>query len=522
MEFDRAYALPSERFLSGKEELTNLLLWLERWTDMPKQASGRERNYSIKLQLKAENVPVTAQVRVFRETGKLRDRIPVIRELTGETDGIGLFLEEGSYRIEVSGGPAWCRAEKRIRLPEDRNKRMELQLEPIGCLPSGWIFGDLHHHSIYSSPVYGGTDAVTETTEQVKKAMKAAGCGFGALSDHHNTFNHEEWDGEKELDFCPILSKEISTSNGHVMALGAKKDIIYRIPEERDRTPLYLEREFVRTAEEIRREGGVPQINHPFDTSVSTAWNRDFDRILSSFGAVEVYNGAHPMLGTNGNGKALEWWLGRRREGYRLTATAGSDTHNIRAGQYDGDLLKICEILEILEQRREQLPAGIQEKAAVLEQMGRRSLPAFLDWAGRQLGSACAITGVHLKEDRSRGEALDPKDILSAVWKGRVMITDGPLLFLEADGAGPGEKRAEHASKADVKIRVFSEEGPMRFLLFLSDGRTLEMEGKQFSQTGPHSYELHLEEFRIENAEWLAGALKSEQGYRAVVNPVYL
>ena len=60
--------------------------------------------------------------------------------------------------------------------------------------------------------------------------MRAMGLSYGALSDHHNTLNHDIWRAQEKEDFLPIVSKEISTTNGHVMALGVEKDVIYHAP----------------------------------------------------------------------------------------------------------------------------------------------------------------------------------------------------------------------------------------------------------------------------------------------------
>ena len=83
--------------------------------------------------------------------------------------------------------------------------------------------------------------------------MKSLGMQFGALSDHHNVLNHEEWQRQNN-NFTPIISKEISTSNGHVLQLGVDDDVIYEIPKGKERTTEKLRNEFIRICSEIRKK----------------------------------------------------------------------------------------------------------------------------------------------------------------------------------------------------------------------------------------------------------------------------
>ena len=47
------------------------------------------------------------------------------------------------------------------------------------------------------------------------------------------------------------------------MALGVEKDVIYHAPWGEERTEEALRAEFRSVTEQIRREGGLPQLNHP-------------------------------------------------------------------------------------------------------------------------------------------------------------------------------------------------------------------------------------------------------------------
>lgn len=121
-----------------------------------------------------------------------------------------------------------------------------------------WYAGDIHEHSIYSSSVFGGDDNAPDSLEEIYKYMRSNGLSFGALSDHHNILNHKDWEKFETPDFVPIISKEISTAHGHVMALNASEDVIFNPMDQDDES---LRKEFIRVCREIRRTGGIAQIH---------------------------------------------------------------------------------------------------------------------------------------------------------------------------------------------------------------------------------------------------------------------
>ena len=91
-------------------------------------------------------------------------------------------------------GPEYGTVLVPFEITKDKVTTIKARLARIAHLTDkGWAAGDLHHHSVYSSPAYGGTDPVIETPDQVCRSMKSLGMQFGALSDHHNVLNHEEW-----------------------------------------------------------------------------------------------------------------------------------------------------------------------------------------------------------------------------------------------------------------------------------------------------------------------------------------
>lgn len=534
MEFDNAYKGEGEAALSGKEELENLLLWLERWTNekrlqQEKQPKERQKMFPLSLKVKTQEGPALARVSVYQKQGRLEDAIPILRGITDEEGCIVFYLEKGDYRIRVNIGPSYQIWEKEIYLPQDAQNLLTVEMALLGLPEPGWLSGDLHHHSIYSSPVYGGTDAVIETPEQVRQSLQAYGCEFGALSDHHNILNHKQWQQEKCQKFTPLLSKEISTSNGHVNALGAIKDVIYHIPCEDQRSPQYLKKEFIRVTHSIRKNGGLAQLNHPFDTSKSTSWPQEFHDIAGCFDAIEICNGAHPMLKGNGNGKAVAWWLTLCQSGCIMTGTGGSDTHNIQADSFDKDLRGICQILSDIEQFNDQLPQGIREETTILKAMETRSLPYFLEWAAEKLGSACVRTCVKIAENQLGQQAQEdlPQTIQRAILNGNCMVTNGPMLYVQIYSMGTSQQPSMSSQTTvppiiTINIRILSQERPGNLVFYLSDGRRIEQEITNACQKTPWEYYLSVKEIPAGKAEWVVCALETEQAYQAIVNPVFL
>lgn len=147
----------------------------------------------------------------------------------------------------------------------------------------GWIAGDLHHHSVYSSRLYGGTDPVTESPQEVCNSMMASGLGYGALSDHHNTLNHKEWSSVQQI-----------------------KDL-----------------------------GGMPQLNHPTDRQTAISWNPEYMDIITIFETMEIWNGSKPMIQGTSSADAVKLWIELLEKGIYLPATTGSDTYNTRCDDYE-------------------------------------------------------------------------------------------------------------------------------------------------------------------------------------------
>ncbi|MDT3398469.1 CehA/McbA family metallohydrolase [Streptomyces sp. B1866] len=138
-----------------------------------------------------------------------------------------------------------------------------------------WYRGDCHLHTVYSDG--------KRTPAEVAAAARAAGLDFITTTEHNTHSGHRAWDGLWGDDLLILTGEEVTTRNGHVVALGVDPGVFidwrYRA---RDNA-------FGRYAREIRRAGGLVVPAHPHATCVGCNWKFGFNEA----DAVEVWNGPY-------------------------------------------------------------------------------------------------------------------------------------------------------------------------------------------------------------------------------------
>ncbi|MEO3750583.1 CehA/McbA family metallohydrolase [Streptomyces sp. B6B3] len=136
-----------------------------------------------------------------------------------------------------------------------------------------WYRGDCHLHTVHSDG--------QRTPAEVAAAARAAGLDFITTTEHNTSSGHGAWQGLWGDDLLILCGEEITTRNGHYLALGidpgAFVDWRYRA---RDGA-------YARYARRIRRAGGLVVPAHPHATCVGCAWK--FGVLEAD--AVEVWNG---------------------------------------------------------------------------------------------------------------------------------------------------------------------------------------------------------------------------------------
>lgn len=454
-----AYAgLTARQFIQDAHALLALLV-----PPAPEPPAGPTT--TLTLQTLAGGVPAPAQVKLFPAPPV--QGIDVTRRQTDETGRLTLTIPAtGPLLLEITHGPAFAPHTETLRPAPGTPITVTADLtEWFPLAPRHRLLGDLHHHSIYSSPAYGGTDNVTDTAADVCLSMRATGLHFGALADHHNALNHAEWSAMATPAFTPIISKEISTTNGHINALGATGDVVYKIPTPEDRTDAYLRAEHIRTADEIRARGGLPQVNHPRDMQSAISFPEAFTDIITSYEALEIWNGATPLLPGFPNPRAFDLWLSLLRDGRFLPATAGSDTHNIRADDYNTASRELTALHAALTQNPA-IPDALRPAAAALVAACETVLPRLKPWAEQRLGTGCVVNCLHVDATPSQDA------ILAAIRAGNNLVTNGPFLFPTVHGTPMGQTARACGHTVPLHVELYAPAPLSTLTLFTMTGQT--------------------------------------------------
>ncbi|MFC6067738.1 CehA/McbA family metallohydrolase [Streptomyces ochraceiscleroticus] len=138
-----------------------------------------------------------------------------------------------------------------------------------------WYRGDNHLHSIHSDG--------KRTPAEIAALARAAGLDFLTTTEHNTTSSHGAWEGLWGDDLLILTGEEITTRNGHVVAMGTDPGVFldwrYRA---RDNA-------FGKYARAARRAGGLVIPAHPHATCIGCNWKFG----LNEADAVEVWNGPY-------------------------------------------------------------------------------------------------------------------------------------------------------------------------------------------------------------------------------------
>ena len=485
---------------------------------------------SVFVETRALGKGTPAQVKFFKllenETPENFDRvngkITMIRDMTGFDGCLSRKLSPGKYVVEVSKGSEYKIITDDIEIVAGKytNKSYDLS-RFVNLEEEGWMSGELHHHSIYSSPVFRGDDDVVESPEQIANSMMAMGLSYGALSDHHNILSHPAWKSMKKEDFVPIISKEISTSNGHVMAMGVPKDVIYAIPDDAHRTDEYLRNEFVRITDEIKESGGLAQINHPRDLQRAISWNPNFNDMLDIFETMEIWNGSNPMMSGSTNDAARILWLDCMKRGLFLPATTGSDTHNICADDYHILFDEVMDTIDAIKCHQSDLEKENADEAHTMLLIGEKLLPVLEKWAETCLTSGCVRTYVHFDETLPKDATHNVTNILNLLRKGNSFLTNGPILIPKVSGKLPGERLIIKDNNAELNIDIkLVANRPLKTLQICTENgvrKEIALEGKK--ENGFFDYSISLCEAAWDD-NYMYFTAKDDCTNLAISNPV--
>lgn len=200
---------------------------------------------------------------------------------------------------------------------------------------------DLHCHSRFSA------DGVSEPEEMVQAAKERGLHGF-AITDHNTCACVDYFlsvglmreDGHPVEGFLILPGQEITTSAGHLLALGV------RLPDLKGIGP-------AEAVGLIKEAGGVAVPPHPYDNFRAGIRESVLDGLALE--AIEVFNAA--VTFKRANQRAYEY--AQKRD---LAMTAGSDAHHVEA------IGTACTVLEMHDFTVKGTLAAIRKGAAGLEQ----------------------------------------------------------------------------------------------------------------------------------------------------------
>ncbi len=307
--------------------------------------------------------------------------------------------------------------------------------ERAGGRGRAWYRGDCHVHSTHSDG--------RRTPAEVAAAARAAGLDFINSSEHNTTSAHAAWEGLWGDDLLILTGEEITTRNGHVLAVGTDPGVFvdwrYRARDHR----------FGRYARQVRRAGGLVVPAHPHATCIGCNWKFG----LAEADAVEVWNGPW----TPDDEVALAEWdnalvaavrKGDDGPGRWLPAMGSSDAHREPDRVGHPQTVVLAEELS-----RQAVLAGIRAGRSYLAESAALTLSlGATDGRGRHAGIG----------ERLRAAAEAPVTVrlevsgAAADCTVRLVTDQGTLLTtpLPASGAGVVEWRTTPAHAAYVRAEV--------------------------------------------------------------------
>lgn len=157
---------------------------------------------------------------------------------------------------------------------------------------------DLHIHSQYSEDGNG-------SPKEIIKILKKKGLNGMAITDHNNIEGGLNALKVAPKDFIVIPGVEISTQDGHILALNIKENIQKGLTVEE-------------TIDKINDIGGLPIVPHLYRNMSGIKKNK-FENIYKKISAIEVFNSCSvPQTNLKTAQLAKEFNLG---------GTGGSDSH---------------------------------------------------------------------------------------------------------------------------------------------------------------------------------------------------
>jgi predicted metal-dependent phosphoesterase TrpH len=226
-----------------------------------------------------------------------------------------------------------------------------------------WYRGDMHLHTVHSDG--------RRLPEEVAAGARAAGLDFIVSTEHNTSSAGRIWGAHAGPDLLILNGEEITTRNGHYLALGlpptAWIDWRYRAADGQLR----------RFTHDIHAAGGLAVAAHPYAPCLGCAWKFGY----AGMDAIEVWNGPW----TADDEAAVATWdnllvAGADRDGW-LPAVGDSDAHN------DGQVIGLPQTVVLADDlHRKAIMAGVRAGRSWIAESSAVDLSLSAAAAGRTAG----------------------------------------------------------------------------------------------------------------------------------------
>jgi hypothetical protein len=376
----------------------------------------------------------------------------------------------GKYHVTLGRGFEYTAVEKDVEVFAGKSVEVAAALERV-VDTKGWIAADLHLHAMPSP------DAPQPLADRVR-ALVATGVEVGVATDHNKITDYQPVIRELGVGawLASVVGDEITTRDpawGHFNAFplpAGSEPLPYRA------LPPQAIFAAARAAGTLGAET-VVQLNHPrmggigyfeltrFDRDDVDGWQRRVPVADLGFDAIEVFNGDHYAL-LHKVDECLRDWYALLDAGRRFTATGNSDSHRLSFHE-----------------------PGVP-----------RNLVAVPD------------------DDPAH---FDEKAFIAAVRKGRVVVSSGPFVRMEANGKGLGEAVPAGAVTVSIEVEAPPWVDVDRVELIHRGGETLAAWKGPFTK-GAKRFSIRAD-FPLAKGDWIVAVARGSRPmtelYRAGAKP---
>lgn len=293
--------------------------------------------------------------------------------------------------------------------------------------PAGrrWVRGDCHVHTVYSDG--------RRTPEELATAARAGRLDFIISSEHNTTSAHRHWAPHAGDDLLIALGEEVTTRNGHWLALGTPPEtwIDWRFRAGGSG--------FADAAAQVRSVGGLVVAAHPFAPCLGCRFKHD----LTHAEVVEVWNGPW----TPDDEAAVLAWDNLLVSGRQpwLPAMGNSDSH-----AFDQPVGLPQTVVEVDELSVAAVTSGLREGRSWIAESADIELTFSASLPG------CAAVGIGGRVESGEAELVDVHLVVDGVPDGDLMlVTDqGVVRRVRCDPAGHGDLHWQTTAARSSYVRA--------------------------------------------------------------------